>query len=447
MTTSDRLRYELLAALTTGGLLVACGGKTGDDVFGSGGTGGSIGGSGGVTTGGFGGISTGGTGGIATGGSGGISTGGVGGISTGGVGGISTGGTGGQSNPIIIGTIDCSYNCNGNWLTCWQAGTVPVYEETPPDPGGFCPQGYEIDQTQFSPCSDEFYGLWYSGPVAVDGMEGYCCYDSGVMCPGGRPFRVEGELRVAAVCQSRDWSDTEEREMDLELDENTRRALGKAWLCDAQLEHASVAAFARLTLQLMALGAPAELVEESQRASLDEIAHAKACFGMASRYLDGVFGPSSLRLDGALSDLGLEALLTSSIEEGCIGETLAAMIAGEQARVSLDARVKQTFEQIARDESRHAALAWRIVRWALERDPSLRRVAARAFEEMLTRATSTPFVDPVGIAPTRYRAHGRLTASQLDATRAEAVSSVIRPCLRQLLGDSDGAHVDYAIAG
>jgi hypothetical protein len=249
------------------------------------------------------------------------------------------------------------------------------------------------------------------------------------------------------VCQTGDWSDGEERELELELelDENTRNALGKAWLADAQLEHASVAAFARLTLHLMALGAPPDLVEQSQSASLDEIAHAKACFGMASRYLDGPFGPGALRLDGALSDLGLEALVTSSIEEGCIGETLAAMLAAEQARVSLDPRVKATFEQIAHDESRHAALAWRIVRWALEREPSLRLVAARAFEELLSRALSTPFVDPVGISPTRYRAHGRLGASVLERVRAEAVSSVIRPCMRQLLGDSDEAV--YAIAG
>lgn len=445
MQTSDRLRYELLAALTTGGLLVACGGKTGDDVFGSGGAGGSIGGSGGISTGGVGGISTGGVGGINTGGSGGISTGGAGGISTGGVGGISTGGTGGQGNPIILGTVDCSYNCGANWTTCWKSGTVPVYEDTPPDPGGFCPQGYEIDQSKFSPCGDQFYGLWYSGPLALDGMQDYCCYDTGVMCPGGRPFRVQGELRVAAVCQTEDWSLGQERELDLELDENTRNALGKAWLADAQLEHASVAAFARLTLQLMALGAPAELIEESQRASLDEIAHAKACFGMASRYLDGAFGPGPLRLDGALSELGLEALLTSSIEEGCIGETLAAMLAGEQARVALDERVKQTFEQIARDESRHAALGWRIVRWAIEGDPSLREVAARAFEEMLARAVSTPFRDPTGIAPTRYRAHGRLGANELETAREEAITSVIRPCLRQLLGHE--ASVEYAIAG
>lgn len=445
MNTSDRLRYELLAALATGGLLsIACGGKTGDDLFGGGGSGGSFGGSGGVSSGGSGGISTGGFGGISTGGIGGIDTGGSGGISTGGVGGISTGGTGGGGNPIILGTVDCSYNCGAGWTTCWKSGTVPVYEETPPDPGGFCPQGYEIDQTKYSPCGDQFYGLWYSGPLALDGMQGYCCYDTGVMCPGGRPFRVAGELRVAAVCETLGWSDGEERELVLELDDTTKTALGNAWLADARLEHASVAAFARLTLQLMALGAPAELVEESQRASLDEIAHAKACFGMASRYLDGAFGPGTLRLDGALSDLGLEALVTSSIDEGCIGETLAAMVAGEQARVALDERVKATFEQIARDESRHAALAWRILYWALERDPSLRDVARRAFDEMLERAASAPFVEPVGIDRDGYRAHGRLTARELESARAEAISRVIRPCLRQLMGQEQ---VDYAIAG
>jgi hypothetical protein len=47
------------------------------------------------------------------------------------------------------------------------------------------------------------------------------------------------------------------------------------------MEHASVAAFARFTLDLLALGAPADLVQSAQQALGDEIAHAELCFGLA----------------------------------------------------------------------------------------------------------------------------------------------------------------------
>ena len=42
-------------------------------------------------------------------------------------------------------------------------------------------------------------------------------------------------------------------------------------------EHASIAAFARTICQLMALGAPARLLADTQRALGDEIEHATSC--------------------------------------------------------------------------------------------------------------------------------------------------------------------------
>ena len=47
------------------------------------------------------------------------------------------------------------------------------------------------------------------------------------------------------------------------LSESTRARLAREWAHIGALEHASVASFARFTLQLMALGAPADLLAES----------------------------------------------------------------------------------------------------------------------------------------------------------------------------------------
>ena len=67
------------------------------------------------------------------------------------------------------------------------------------------------------------------------------------------------------------------------------------------MEHASVAAFARFTLHLMSLGAPAALVERSNAALADETLHAKLAFAIASGYAGRAIGPGPLAIDGAFA--------------------------------------------------------------------------------------------------------------------------------------------------
>ncbi len=53
--------------------------------------------------------------------------------------------------------------------------------------------------------------------------------------------------------------------------------------------------------------------------------------------------------------------------EGCVGETFGALLATWQAERAGDARVRRTMRAFARDETRHAALAWEILIWGAER--------------------------------------------------------------------------------
>ncbi len=133
-----------------------------------------------------------------------------------------------------------------------------------------------------------------------------------------RPFLIGAALRSAPARPRRDWVDAVVAPADLPRDVAT--FLARAWLKDALEEHASVAAFARFTLQLLALGAPPELVAQSQRASIDEIEHARACFALAARYGAGAQGPGPLSLTGALGAPSLEATLRLAAMEACVGE-------------------------------------------------------------------------------------------------------------------------------
>jgi hypothetical protein len=264
------------------------------------------------------------------------------------------------------------------------------------------------------------------------GKPGECCYlvSYGV----GRPFLVDGRARVAPLKRrSSGWSAALHPRTG-KLSSEARRRLADAWAADAQLEHASVASFARLSLELLAFGAPAELIELSHRAALDEVRHSQLCFALASAYAGTELAPSALPVGPHVAlARDLSSLVASAVLEGCVGETLAAIQASEQRDRSSDPAVKRALSTISEDEARHAELSWRIVAWAIKVGGSeVLRAAARAFAEAfaaprLGGAMAAGEADPAEIA------HGRLPECELRAALAAALRDVVEPAARALL--------------
>ncbi len=195
-------------------------------------------------------------------------------------------------------------------------------------------------------------------------------------------------LGVASVSseRARFWA----RLGDLEtthLPDSIRSALGRIWAETAQMEHASIASFNRFSLQLLAVGAPPELLEGSQRAGLDEIEHARMAFALASKYGAESVGPGALDLRGdTLGSLDLPSVAAGTVEEGCVGETLAALEAEAARDGALELVVRAAWSVIAEDEARHAELAWSFVRWALDQgQPAVRAAVKEAFERAFQR--------------------------------------------------------------
>jgi hypothetical protein len=91
--------------------------------------------------------------------------------------------------------------------------------------------------------------------------------------------------------------------------------------------------------------------------------------------------------------------------EGCVRETYGALVATYQARAAGDVDLRSAMQQIAKDETRHAALAWKIHEWAdrrLEVSDRQRVNDARreAIEEIARAAIETPALSlrqPAGI--------------------------------------------------
>jgi hypothetical protein len=128
----------------------------------------------------------------------------------------------------------------------------------------------------------------------------------------------------------------------------------------------------------------------------------------------------------------LDGIVAALVKEGCVGETLGVAEARMMAELAEHPMLAQVHHQIADDEQRHAALAWRTLGWLLERYGTRARiaaiVAAAEVEAEVFAAPAEPEFEV--IAP----AWGLFGAEGCAGHRREAWREVVRPMLDALLG-------------
>ncbi len=182
------------------------------------------------------------------------------------------------------------------------------------------------------------------------------------------------------------WSAEVAFDEEMSSSDNTtlqnRFLLGEEWTERSLGEHASVASFAAFAIALMTNNAPSDLVEDAFTAGMDEIRHARTSFEIASKLKGEIVGPGPL--PASKHDFGhdLTSLALAVAREGCVDETLSAIVADlevedirkvieEGSQGSIYSRVESDtlnwimneMHTIADEESSHAALAWRTLNW------------------------------------------------------------------------------------
>ncbi|NOU34391.1 MAG: hypothetical protein HOO96_41390 [Polyangiaceae bacterium] len=167
--------------------------------------------------------------------------------------------------------------------------------------------------------------------------------------------------------------------------------LGATFASMAELEAASVHAFARLAEELAALGAPVRLVARARAAQRDEVRHARTMGALARAE-----GAEAVHPERPVWSprTALEMARENAIE-GCVFETYGAAVASLQAARSPRADVRAAMARIAVDERAHAALAWDVDAWLRERLDQEDRIsvqhaytcAVRNLHASLSRAT------------------------------------------------------------
>ncbi len=248
----------------------------------------------------------------------------------------------------------------------------------------------------------------------------------------GRQLRSFGRVLLPKLRPRRAWTLVTLEPEIVPAGEDERRALAAQWRENGRTEHASVAAFARLTLDLMALGAPPELLHAAQRDADDEIAHAELCFSLA-RALDGEeTSPApfpeaqKVRTSSSSRKVALATLAVDSLLDGALHEGVSARIIARLAKRCDDPAIRSVLKTLAADEGRHAAHGWDVVRYCLDEGGE---DVARALEgalHVLPMTMRSPLPEAAaGGAWERYGIHGHaLEEEEYAATRADLVRRV-----------------------
>jgi hypothetical protein len=194
----------------------------------------------------------------------------------------------------------------------------------------------------------------------------------------GRQLRRRGRIVHAELEPGEAWC------ADAGAAEAAPDGVADAWRDNGRTEHASVAAFSRVSTELMALGAPASLIATMHRDALDEVRHAELCFGLA-RDLDGralgpaafpavlAHGPSRGPRSVRLARLAVDALIDGALNEGTSARAVADLSRRTEA-----AGPRGVLTEIARDEARHAADNFAVVRWCVEQGGTVVQAALQA---------------------------------------------------------------------
>jgi hypothetical protein len=320
--------------------------------------------------------------------------------------------------------IQCLPPENG-WNNYWESICFQPPEgvacETEPVPHACIIDAYECGLAQ----SGEEIGC---GPFTTD--TGDCCYVVWGGCPVGRPWIVDGRARRAELEDGAKWSSVIELELAT-LDADTRAALADAWASEGLGEHASIAAFTRFTIQLLALGAPSALIQASLRARGDEVRHARACFALAGAYAGFAIGPGPLDIRGGLDEVAdLDSIAQTLAAEGCIAETVSLLLLAAARDRARNPAVRAMLAAIVEEEEAHVLLAWEALAWMCRRGTKIAGVMAvfrEAERHVGFGATTERHGDGVAM-----REHGYLAIEVRREIAADALARVVAPAAREL---------------
>ena len=241
-----------------------------------------------------------------------------------------------------------------------------------------------------------------------------CCYHELTSLMGvGRPYRIRGLRQLPKEPPVKP------------IGGSTDARVVRHWHAVARGEHASVFAFAALLRELEHWGAPVELTKRIRRAERDEATHARLAYGWLEQLTNERVVPAPLEL--AWAPRSLAELAKETLRDGCFEEALGAALADHLAAAAGPGELGKLLRRIACDEARHAELAWRILAFTLQRDPSVAETLSGELERIRSIACELQ-----GAPDTSLEHAGVPATATMRALGRRVAREWVEPCLHAL---------------
>jgi hypothetical protein len=234
----------------------------------------------------------------------------------------------------------------------------------------------------------------------------------------GRALRRRGRARLPRERAGDEWL------ADIGRIPGAPREAAAGWRTNAATETASVASFAHLACELLAVGAPPDLIERAHADAIDEVRHARLCYALAAAIDGSSVGAAPFPAATAPRDraVTVRSLALDCIVESCLLESASAEVARRLLeREDLAPPVRRVLETIAIDEVRHAQHGWEIAGWCIAREGTELIAPMQDAVERASRAATAPVVPHDALA--RYGLAGpELWRACVERSRRECLA-------------------------
>ncbi len=141
------------------------------------------------------------------------------------------------------------------------------------------------------------------------------------------------------------------------------QAIRQEWARRVQAEYCSALLTQEITLQLMRLGAPPDLVRDGMRIAEEELSHAEMSLEVFRQA--GGEGTPTVDTSAALLEQGdlFTSTLSSILRIFCLGETVAVPLFANLRQHCKKDFASEVFDQILRDEVGHRQFGWDVLDW------------------------------------------------------------------------------------
>lgn len=235
---------------------------------------------------------------------------------------------------------------------------------------------------------------------------------------------------------------------ELSLAERTR--LAETWTRRSAAEYLAVSTFAVLAIDLVAAGAPADVLSLCMRAGIDEVRHAELCLRMIE-----IYGGKQVMPPPGMSSLPddperpkLHQALANTMLVSCVSETYATTVLTATRDLTTDPVAHAVLTSIYSDEVMHARLGWSYLRYGLERGGQGAIDAAAAMVPIALRGVANVVERerPVGEVTDKVRGHGLMTPAEERVIYSSCVREVLVPGFEALGIPCGSALEDYGEA-